>query len=506
RYGQHLSKAQVADLVAPHPDILNLVHSWLDYSGIPLSSISSTHGGNSLKLTGVPISQANDLLGASYQVYRHVTTNESVIRTTGYALPAALHEHVYTVVPTTSFYSPPTQWKGPRKRFDEAPVRLADVTVAPGKPGAVRSSRDVIAVTSPAFLRWLCSTWVYSPDATSKSRLGIVGYLWQYPSPQDLKLFMKKYRPDGADTTFDVVLVNDGLYDPTDPGFEANFDMQYTQGIAYPIRHVFYSTGRGQSGIEDWYLSFLEDVIDDPNMPQTINLSYGNNETDFPMEYADYVCRLFAALGTRGVSIIQGGGDEGVGYGSCRDSFGNVRFLPFFPQPVRPFVTSVGGTMNYQPEVAAETSGGGFSNYFPRPLYQQQVVPTFLQNLGDQYEGLYNPNGRGIPDVSAQAEGFRIFVRGTERFVLGTSGAAPVVAGIISLLNDYRMSQGKAPRGFLNPWLYGKARVGFTDITEGSNPGCGTPGFSAIVGWDPVTGLGTPDFEQLRYVEDLAGP
>ncbi len=60
------------------------------------------------------------------------------------------------------------------------------------------------------------------------------------------------------------------------------------------------------------------------------------------------------------------------------------------------------------------------------------------------------------------------------------------VAGIISLLNDYRISHGKPPLGFLNYWLYGNGKAGLNDITSGSNPGCNLDGFSAIVGWDPV--------------------
>ena len=60
------------------------------------------------------------------------------------------------------------------------------------------------------------------------------------------------------------------------------------------------------------------------------------------------------------------------------------------------------------------------------------------------------------------------------------------VAGIIALLNDFRLSIGKPPLGFLNYWLYGKGRAGINDIVSGSNPGCGTDGFSAIIGWDPV--------------------
>ncbi|KAF8260703.1 tripeptidyl-peptidase, partial [Lactarius quietus] len=156
--------------------------------------------------------------------------------------------------------------------------------------------------------------------------------------------------------------------------------------------------------------------------------------------------------------------------------------------------------------IAAPFSGGGFSDYFERPPFQERVVSTFIKNLGDQYQGLYQPYGRGIPDVSAQAEGLRFFRNGQEYIMSGTSGSTPIVAGIISLLNDNRISHGKQPLGFLNPWLYGKGQAGFTDIKEGSNPGCGTPGFSAIAGWDPVTGLGTPDFEQLLYIDDLAEP
>ena len=62
-----------------------------------------------------------------------------------------------------------------------------------------------------------------------------------------------------------------------------------------------------------------------------------------------------------------------------------------------------------------------------------------------------------------------------------------IMAGIISLLNDYRLSIGRPPLGFLNPWLYGGGLEGLNDITLGSNPGCNTPGFSATIGWDPVS-------------------
>jgi hypothetical protein len=66
------------------------------------------------------------------------------------------------------------------------------------------------------------------------------------------------------------------------------------------------------------------------------------------------------------------------------------------------------------------------------------------------------------------------------------STSLQTVAGVISLLNDYLLSTNRPALGFLNPLLYGEALPGINDITSGSNPGCGTGGFSAIAGWDPV--------------------
>ena len=93
------------------------------------------------------------------------------------------------------------------------------------------------------------------------------------------------------------------------------------------------------------------------------------------------------------------------------------------------------------------------------------------------------------------------------------------VAGIISLLNDFLISHNRPPLGFLNPWLYGIGIGGLKDIISGSNPGCDTPGFPAVPGWDPVrplvplhfqswlilssVGDGSGDTELFRDAEEL---
>ncbi|KAI9433332.1 subtilisin-like protein [Lactarius indigo] len=484
RYGEHLSKEQVAEIVAPHPDTLELVRSWLGHYDVPSSSISTTLGGNWLKVVGVSVSKANRILGASYQFYQHVETNHTVLRTMSYSLPEILHGHVQTIVPTTYFGSPLTEGMRPRMH----PSAAAE---ARGKAGSVLSSREGEEVT-PSDLRSLYKTLGYAPKATYRNKLGVAGYAGQYPSPLDLRTFMTEYRTDGEDATFIVTQINGGGNDPSNPGFEANLDIQYAEAMAYPTPHIYYSTaGTSNDPIDDPYLRWLRYVIaqDDDDIPQTVSTSYGGFEHFMSVEYVVSVCLLFAQLGARGVSVLFASGDWGVGPKPCfaHDSSGEliVQFFPMFPATC-PWVTSVGGTMGHDPEVGARISGGGFSFFFPRQLYQANAVSNFLENLGDTYSGLYNPEGRGYPDISSQAVQFPIIVGGKLGHSSGTSAATPTVAGIISLLNDYLISKGEKPLGFLNPWLYGTGLPGINDITSGSNPGCNTDGFSADVGWDPV--------------------
>ncbi|KAH9160219.1 subtilisin-like protein [Lactarius sanguifluus] len=493
RYGAHLTKEQVADLVAPRPETLELLNSWFEHHGISSSSVSVAHGGNTLKLKGVSVTQANTLIGASYQLYKHVESGETIVRTVGYSLPTALHWHVLTVAPTTSFVPPPTQWQTPRIRSSRETA--GPVKSASGEPATMLSSRKQVDYVTPPFLRWLYDTVAYMPNAMGENVLGVVGFLGDYPSPTDLLAFMRKYR-DADDAEYRVVEIKGGGYDPTRPHREANTDIQYAQAMAYPTPHIFYSTGRGTSGTDDFYLTWLEYILDQMVIPQTISLSYGAEEKDLPRDYTFFVCNCFATLGARGVSVLVSSGDDGIGRGTCVNENGMVRFIPRFPAGC-PYVTAVGGTTNYEPEVATPFSGGGFSDHFARPPYQRQAVSTFLEDLGSRYQGLYNASSRGIPDIAAQSFNFHILLNGQEQWGSGTSAATPVVAGIISLLNDWRISTGQDPLGFLNPWLYGRGLAALKDITEGSNPGCGTDGFSAIAGWDPVTGLGTPQFRRM---------
>ena len=110
--------------------------------------------------------------------------------------------------------------------------------------------------------------------------------------------------------------------------------------------------------------------------------------------------------------------------------------------------------------------------------------------------GVYNRNGRGFPDVAANGDNIAAVYNGALRLTGGTSASTPIFASIINMINEERIKVGKGPVGFINPVLYANPEV-LNDIKNGSNPGCGTNGFNATKGWDPVTGLGTPDYPRM---------
>ena len=380
-----------------------------------------THHGNWLKVTSLNVSQANELLGASYQFYRHTETNDTILRTISYALPASLESHVKTVAPTTYFGSPRTLTQSLR-------IPPGDTSVVSEEFGKMPSSRAEDGLVTPSYLRRLYNLETYVPKAMYQNVLGVAGYNMQFPNHEDLLLFMKEFRTSATDMDYLVVPVNGDLYIPDIPGVEASLNIQYTQGMAYPTPQVFYSTAGQAPFIRDSstpvipgsdipvntnepFLEWLEFLLSKPYIPPTISTSYSDNEQTVPEDYARSVCDSFAELGTRGVSVLISSGDFGVGEGDCKvnDNSGKEQFLPRFPSScmyntlyigtgasrslhrhalIGPWVTSVGGTEEY-PEVAASFSSGGFSNYFQVPYYQDSEVSRYIRNLDGLHDGLF---------------------------------------------------------------------------------------------------------------------
>jgi len=150
------------------------------------------------------------------------------------------------------------------------------------------------------------------------------------------------------------------------------------------------------------------------------------------------------------------------------------------------------------------SSGGGFSNVFPRPAYQYRAVKKYLSSYNDpENSGDTDTWGRAYPDVSFLGYHYEVFLLGQSISVSGTSASAPAFASLIALINSLRIENGLPKLGYLNPLLYSKILShSYNDITKGDNRCCmgqvdyGTccpHGWFASPGWDPITGLGSPD-------------
>ena len=282
------------------------------------------------------MSQANDLLGASYQLYYHARTNDTILRTADYALPAELHTHVRTIVPTTAFTSSGVLQQAPRSRPGGAsPAQAGNVTM--GEPANALSRRDPDEIITPSVLRSMYKMEAFVPSGREDNALGIVGFENQYPRMSDVRDFMRKYRTGEGPPNLRVETVNLN----TGPLFKliesqvANLGAQYASALASPTPIRYYvgiTDGVGSVGPGDRYTEWLDYMAAKTSVPLTISMAYGpTSESSISLEYAVSVCELFGQLGARGVSIFVASGDGGVGAGGCQNADGSVQFYTTFP-------------------------------------------------------------------------------------------------------------------------------------------------------------------------------
>jgi len=204
----------------------------------------------------------------------------------------------------------------------------------------------------------------------------------------------------------------------------------------------------------------------------------------------------------QGITFFASSGDNGA------TDYADLKATELSKTPTTSFptddswVTSVGGTsLNRNGTAFQESvwngSGGGFSSFFPTPSYQQSL-PASVQNL--------LKNRRGVPDVAGNADpatGLAFYISdGGWNLAGGTSASAPLWAAFMAIADQ----MAGHPLGFINPALYKLAASNayaqdFNDITGGdnsiSNSQVTVPGYLAMSGWDPVTGLGTPVLDKL---------
>ncbi|KAJ7696955.1 peptidase S8/S53 domain-containing protein [Mycena rosella] len=504
RYGQYLTLHEVNSFMAPTEETVAAVNSWLASKDLTARPITPAGDWISVNTTA---SQANELLAADFSTFQNQETNQTVVRTLSYSIPGNLTGGISWVHPTVNF--PSAKALGiPSLR--NTPSRAASGTFA--SPSISPNCRENSSWT-PQCLQELYSI----PSAPAKpvaNVFGVSGFDDDFANKRDLKAFLVRYRLDmNPNTTFDLISVDDGINNqlPAGAGIVSDPAIQYTVGLATGVLVTFISTGELPNDFYTEMLDQAHSLLLMANPPQTVLNTWGSLESQVSAQIAISLCNVYAQLAARGVSYIVstgalGGGVStgGIGPGGC------MAFDPPFPATC-PFVIAVGATqfnVNATQETASSFSGGGFSNFFKRPTYQDTAVEGYLESASTQNTG-FNVSSRAgripthhptVPDVSA-IDQVQIILNGVENSLFAsTSFSAAIFASIIALLSNERIAAGKPGLGFLNPLLYQNPSA-FTDMTVGNNiGGCNTVAFNATAGWDPISGFGSPIYPKLQEV------
>jgi subtilase family serine protease len=252
----------------------------------------------------------------------------------------------------------------------------------------------------------------------------------------------------------------------------------------------------------------------DHRLGDVISQSFGEGEICMDPAILHAQHQLFFQAALEGISVFASAGDNGAAQPTCD---GNSFFLSASTPASDPLVTGVGGTSltadlstgQYgsettwnEPDLPAG-GGGGFSTIYAKPFYQYGTagIGKFRGVPDVAYNAAVNGGVLAVFSSSGQGADL-VFIFG------GTSAGSPQWAGITAL----GAQKAGHSLGFLNPALYaishnnGLYNYVFHDITTGNNTFTGqdvngnsvtVQGYSADRGWDPTTGLGSPDVAHM---------
>ncbi len=267
------------------------------------------------------------------------------------------------------------------------------------------------------------------------------------------------------------------------PDGEVELDMEVAGAIAPKAKIGVYFAPNTDQGFIDAVTTAVNDAT---FRPSVISISWGGPESSWTEQARNALNSACQDAATMGITILVASGDDGATDGSSSGAL-SVDF-----PASSPYVIGCGGTKLKisDGKISSEqtwnqlsqnegATGGGVSEVFPLPAFQDSAdVPAAPNGF----------RGRGVPDVAGDADpatGFSVVVDGDSTVIGGTSAVAPLWAGLVALLNQ---SLGK-PVGYLNLALYTQSVAQtFHDITSGNNDG-----YTAGPGWDPCTGLGSPN-------------
>jgi kumamolisin len=266
---------------------------------------------------------------------------------------------------------------------------------------------------------------------------------------------------------------------------ELALDLQIIAALVPSARIVVYF---GPNNIQQLAQVIHEAVNDNVNRPKVLSISWGSAEKFWSDSIRKDVNSALAGASDAKVTVVAAAGDQ-LATDGLLDGAAHV----LFPAS-SPYVLACGGT---QLELASDGStlldekvwndgftgtGGGISDVFDVPPYQQNIVLPRSVNDGALR--------RGVPDVSAaagQTPGYRIILNGKPIVKDGTSAATPLWASLIAMVNARRGQ----PIGLVQPILYRNPLL-CRPILKGNNRIDGV-GYEAGPGWNPCTGLGVPN-------------
>lgn len=288
--------------------------------------------------------------------------------------------------------------------------------------------------------------------------------------------------------------LNQPTGDPSGPDGEVALDIEVAGAVAPGVRIAVYFAPNTDAGFLNAINTALHDTV---NRPSVISISWGAAESEWTQQAMKAMDRVFQDAAVLGVTICCAAGDRGSSDG-VTDGLVHVDFPASSPHVLGCGGTRLSGSgqtitrevvWNEGPD---SSTGGGVSDVFSLPVWQSSAhVPTSA-NPGSK-------QGRGVPDVAGDADpvtGYQVLVDGQKAVFGGTSAVAPLWAGLIAIMNQ----QLSKPVGFINPAIYhlSAGSKAFRDITSGNNVSSSERGaYAAKKGWDPCTGLGSPNGTNL---------
>lgn len=498
-FGKHLTRSEVSKLTANPVATSRVLNFLSQHSGVEV--VKKSRDGDKLTVRA-RVATWERLFSTEFYVFDRIgldgTVDRSFIRALEYEIPSILSDHVNAVFNTVQM--PPIS--RPPTGIASGLYKLkADIPA----PGLLQDG-----MVTPLLLNNFYG--ITNNNGLGFGSQSLYESLDQNYSPLDLTEFQTNFKLTLESVSEDINGYDSDTVCVEAPNncTEANLDVQYIMAVAQNVPTIYY-----YDLSDDFLLTWAEDLLNMANPPLINSISYAEYEAVLSEDYVQTFETSAMKLAAMGVTIFAASGDDGVGGWLVRQNISYCGYFPMWPA-TSPYVTAVGGTQgpeSNQPDVGCSsktggviTSGGGFSNLYPTPTWQYgPVLGSYFSEINlNEPEGDFNVSGRAYPDISAMAYNYAITDGNVWKLVSGTSASTPVTAGFFALVNSARIAAKLPPLGWMNPSIYTDFAKYTVDITSGENScaagydiadlNCCKEGFTAVLGWDPVTGFGSINF------------